>query len=182
VGARPDSRVVCQHAGVAIVVAGPEDLLARVGDPLGTSGWHVVTQDEVDHFAAGTGNRAPIHVDPEFAKQTPFGTTIAFGIQILAMATMLLNDLWELRNVVNGADYGANRVRYPTPVRVGSRVRLHARLADATAVEASGVRATLELEFEVEGTARPACVAEIVFVYWFSEPSDGDAVARDKER
>jgi acyl dehydratase len=123
---------------MAIVVAGPQDLLARVGDPLGTSAWHLVTQEAVDHFAAGTGNRAPIHVDPEFAKRTPLGTTIAFGIQILAMATMLLNDLWELRNVVNGADYGANRVRYPTAVRVGSRVRLHARLADATAVEAQG--------------------------------------------
>jgi acyl dehydratase len=167
---------------MAIVVAGPQDLLARVGDPLGTSAWHPITQEAVDHFAAGTGNRAPIHVDPEFAKATPFGTTIAFGIQILAMATMLLNDVWELRNVVNGADYGANRVRYPSPVRVGSRVRLHARLADATAVEGAGVRTTLELEFEVEGATRPACVAEIVFVYWFSEPGDGNAVAREKER
>ena len=166
---------------MAIVVAGPQDLLARVGDPLGTSAWHLLTQEAVDHLAAGTGNRAPIHVDPEFAKRTPLGTTIAFGIQILAMATMLLNDLWELRNVVNGADYGANRVRYPTAVRVGSRVRLHARLADATAVEAQGVRTTLELEFEVEGATRPACVAEIMFVYWFSEPSDGAAVARDTE-
>jgi acyl dehydratase len=167
---------------VVIVVADPQDLLARVGDPLGTSAWHVVTQADVDHFAAGTGNQAPIHVDPAFGKRSPFGATIAFGIQILAMATMLLNDVWELRNVVDGADYGANRVRYPTPVRVGSRVRLHARLGDATAVEASGVRTTLELEFEVEGSARPACVAEIVFVYWFSEPGDGDAVTRDKER
>jgi acyl dehydratase len=166
---------------MAIVVAGPEDLLTRVGDPLGTSAWHRVTQEAVDQFAAATGNRAPIHVDPEFAKGTPFGTTIAFGIQILAMATFLLSDGWELRNVVNGADYGANRVRYPAPVRVGSRVRLHARLVDATAVEAAGVRTTLGLEFEVEAGTRPACVAEIVFVYWFSEPG-GDAVVRDKER
>ncbi len=164
-----------------LVVAGPEDLLGRVGDSLGTSAWHEVTQDAVNHFAAGTGNRAPIHVDPDFAKRTPFGTTIAFGIQILAMATMLLNDVWDLRNVVNGADYGANKVRYPTTVRVGSRVRLHARLADATAVDPAGVRTTLALEFELEGDARPACVAEIVFVYWFDEPRVGDAAARDKE-
>ncbi|HLQ22663.1 MAG TPA: MaoC family dehydratase [Gemmatimonadales bacterium] len=151
-----------------IVVAAPEDLLTRIGQPLGVSEWHPVTQPEVDHFAAGTGNRAPIHVDPEFARGTPLGTTIAFGVQILAMATMLLGDVWELRNLVNGADYGANRVRYPAPVPVGARIRLHATLGAAEPVEDRGVRATLDLVFELEGSDRPACVAQIVFVYWFS--------------
>lgn len=149
----------------------PEDLLARAGEPLGVSSWHTVTQEEVDHFANGTGNRAPIHTDPEFARHSPFGATIAFGIQILAMATMLLGDLWELRNVVGGADYGANKVRYPSPVTVGSHIRLHAVLAAAEPVGDDGVRATLDLEFEVEGTPRPACVAQILFVYWFAAPT-----------
>jgi len=153
---------------VPIVIARPSDLLERAGSSLGTGEWHTVTQGEVNHFAEGTGNRAPIHTDPEFASQTPFGTTIAFGIQILAMATMLLGDLWELRNVVNGADYGANKVRYPAPVTVGSRVRLHAGLADATPVGDDAVRVTLDLEFEIEGGDRPACVAQIVFVFWFT--------------
>jgi len=153
---------------VAIVIEAPADLLTRSGQPLGTSDWHVVTQAAVDHFAEGTGNRAPIHTDPAFAATTPFGGTIAFGIQVLAMATFLLGDVWELRNVVGGADYGANKVRYPAPVKVGERIRLHAGLADATAVGDDGVRATLDLEFEVEGGDRPACVAQIVFVYWFA--------------
>ncbi len=153
-----------------IVVERPADLLERSGQPLGTSEWHTVTQAEVNHFAEGTGNRAPIHTDPEFAASTPLGTTIAFGIQILAMATFLLSDVWELRNVVNGADYGANKVRYPAPVPVGSRVRLRAGLAEATPVGDDAVRATLDLEFEVEGGDRPGCVAQIVFVYWFAAP------------
>jgi acyl dehydratase len=155
---------------VPIVVASPEDLISRVGLSLGVSDWHRVSQDEIDHFAAGSGNRAAIHVDPEFARQTPLGTTIAFGIQILAMATMLLSDIWELRGVVKGADAGANRVRYPAPVPVGSRVRLRAAIAAAEPVDDRGVRATLDLVFEVEGSDRPACVAQIVFVYWFASP------------
>jgi acyl dehydratase len=155
---------------VPIVVAAADDLLRRAGQPLGVSDWHRVSQDEIDHFAAGSGNRAAIHVDPEFARQTPLGTTIAFGIQILAMATMLLSDIWVLRGVVNGADYGANRVRYPAAVPVGSRVRLRAAIAAAEPVDDGGVRTTLDLVFEVEGGDRPACVAQIVFVYWFASP------------
>jgi acyl dehydratase len=155
---------------VPIVITSPDDLVTRVGLPLGVSGWHRVSQDEIDHFAAGSGNRAAIHVDPEFARQTPLGTTIAFGIQILAMATMLLSDIWELHNVVNGADYGANRVRYPAAVPAGSRVRLRAAIGGAEPVDDGGVRTTLDLVFELEGGDRPACVAQIVFVYWFVPP------------
>jgi acyl dehydratase len=155
---------------VTVVVASPDDVLRHVGRPLGVSDWHRVSQDEIDHFAAGSGNRAAIHLDPEFARQTPLGTTIAFGIQILAMATMLLSDIWELRNVVNGADYGTNRVRYPVAVPVGSRVRLRAAIGAAEPVDDGGVRVTLDLVFELEGSDRPACVAQIVFVYWFASP------------
>jgi acyl dehydratase len=164
---------VCDDARVPIVVAAPEDLVARVGQPLGVSGWHVITQDEVDHFAAGSGNRAPIHVDPEFARQTPLGTTIAFGVQVLAMATMLLGDVWELRNVADGANDGANRVRYPAAVPVGARIRLRAALDAAERVDEAGVRATLDVVFELENRDRPACVAQIVFVYWFAPPVRG---------
>lgn len=151
-----------------VVLRATSDLLALDGKPLGSSAWHEVTQAEVDHFAEATGNRAPIHTDPEFAKTTPLGGTIAFGIQVLAMATTLLSDIWELRGVVDGVDYGANRVRYPAPVRVGGRVRLHANVTKAEPSGDNGVRATLDLTFEVEGSDRPACVAEIVFVYFFA--------------
>lgn len=151
----------------AIVIAQPEDLLGRVGEHLGWSEWHTVTQAEIDHFAEATGNRAPIHVDPEYAKATPYGGTIAFGMQIQAMATMLLSDLWELR-VSGGADVGSNKVRHLAPVVAGARVRLGAVIAAAEEV-ASGVRTTLDLTFEIEGSERPACVAQIVYIYGFGD-------------
>ncbi len=141
------------------------DFTSRVGEHLGWSDWHVVTQAEVDHFAEATGNRAPIHTDPEFAKLTPYGSTIAFGIQILAMATMLLGDIWELR-ITNGVDAGANKVRHLAPVPVGKAVRCGLRIADAELLADGGVRVTKDLTFEVEGSERPACVAEVVFLYW----------------
>jgi acyl dehydratase len=165
-----------RHGSIAhmpIVVSEVTDLTSRVGQHLGWSDWHVVSQTDVDHFAAATGNTAPIHTDPAFASATPYGGTIAFGIQVLAMATMLLADIWELR-ATNGVDVGANRVRHLAPVPTGSAVRLGATIVAAEDVPTEqspdatpGVRVTLGLTFEVEGSERPACVAEIVFVYWF---------------
>ena len=95
-----------------------------------------MSQTEIDHFAEATGNRAPIHVDPEYAKHTPYGRTIAFGMQIQAMTTMLLSDIWELR-VTGGVDVGSNKVRHLAPVVAGARVRLGAVIAAAEEV-ASG--------------------------------------------
>jgi acyl dehydratase len=157
-----------------IVISQPEDLLGRVGEHLGWSEWHTVTQAEIDHFAEATGNRAPIHVDPEYAKQTSYGRTIAFGMQIQAMTTMLLSDLWELR-VNGGVDVGSNKVRHLAPVVEGARVRLGAVIAEAEQV-ASGVRTTLDLTFEVDDNERPACVAQIVYIYGFA--NDAGARAR----
>jgi acyl dehydratase len=151
------------------VIGTKADLLALDGQELGTSEWHEVTQVHVDHFAEATGNKAPIHTDPEYAAATPLGGTLAFGIQILAMATYLLSDIWELRGVVGGADLGTNRVRHLSPVRTGQRVRLLAKIAKAEPSGDRGVRVTFDLAFEVEGGERPACVAEIVFVYELAE-------------
>ncbi len=148
-----------------IVIERPADLLDRVGTHLGWSDWHPIEQADIDAFAAATGNQAPIHTDPEFAKSTPYGGTIAFGIQVLAMATFLMSDIWELR-VAGGVDVGSNRVRHLSPVLAGGRVRVGVELAEAEPLD-SGVRATLDLTFEVEGSERPACVAQIVFVYYF---------------
>lgn len=148
-----------------IVIERPEDLTGRVGQHLGWSEWHTISQTEIDHFAEATGNRAPIHTDPAFASRTPYGGTIAFGIQVLAMATMLLSDIWDLR-VTGGVDVGSNKVRHLSPVPAGSRVRVGAEIAAADEID-SGVRVTLDLTFEAEGAPRPACVAQIVFVYSF---------------
>lgn len=148
-----------------IIVAKPADLLDRVGEHLGWSEWHTVTQAEIDHFAEATGNRAPIHTDPEYARGTSYGGTIAFGMQIQAMATMLLSDLWELR-VAGGADLGSNKVRHLAPVIAGASVRLGAVITAAEETK-GGVRTTLDLTFEIEGSERPACVAQIVYTYAF---------------
>jgi acyl dehydratase len=148
-----------------IVIEQPADLTGRVGQHLGWSDWHTISQAEIDHFAEATGNRAPIHTDPEFASRTPYGGTIAFGIQVLAMATLLLSDIWDLR-VTGGVDVGSNKVRHLSPVLAGSRVRVGAEIAAADQID-SGVRVTLDLTFEAEGAPRPACVAQIVFVYSF---------------
>lgn len=148
-----------------IVIEQPADLTGRVGQHLGWSDWHTISQAEIDHFAEATGNRAPIHTDPEFASRTPYGGTIAFGIQVLAMATLLLSDIWDLR-VTGGVDVGSNKVRHLSPVLAGSRVRVGAEIAAADHID-SGVRVTLDLTFEAEGAPRPACVAQIVFVYTF---------------
>lgn len=150
-----------------IVIARPSDLTERVGQHLGWSEWHTVTQAEIDHFAEATGNRAPIHTDPEYAAKTPYGGTIAFGMQIQAMTTLLLSDLWELR-VAGGADAGSNKVRHLAPVMAGGRVRVSAVIAAAEETKA-GVRTTMDLTFEVEGSERPACVAQVVYVYSFNE-------------
>jgi acyl dehydratase len=148
-----------------IVIEKPEDLLDRVGTHLGWSEWHTITQADIDAFARATGNTAPIHTDPEFARTTPYGGTIAFGIQVLAMATFLMSDVWELR-VTGGVDVGSNRVRHLAPVLADGRVRVGVELAEAVPLD-TGVRATLDLTFEVEGSERPACVAQIVFIYSF---------------
>ena len=124
------ARAAVSAWAMPITIERPADLLERAGQPIGVSGWHTVTQAEVDHFAEGTGNRAPIHTDPAFAATTRSARRSRSASRSWHMATFLLSDLWELRNVVNGADYGANKVRYPAAVKTGSRVRLHAGLAE----------------------------------------------------
>jgi acyl dehydratase len=150
------------------VVSSVQEMLDLVGTPIGPSAWHAISQDHIDRFAEATGNPAANHVDPEWAARTPMGVTIAFGIQVLAMTTLLLGDLWELRGVVNGADCGSNRVRHLAPVPVDGRVRLRATIASAEPVDTGGVRVVTNLEFETEGGTRPVCVAQVVHLFWFA--------------
>ncbi len=162
------------------VLASVDDVLSAVGTPLGTSGWHRITQRAIDAFAEGTGNFAPNHTDPEYAARTPLRVTIAFGMQILAMATLVLADLWELRNVTSGADYGCNRVRHLAPVPVDSRVRATATIAAAEPVGEDAVRLITDLEFEVEGGTRPVCVAQVVNVLHFAPACEGRVPGRGR--
>lgn len=142
-----------------------DDLAGLAGERLGVSRWHTVTQEQVDLFADATGDHQWIHVDPERARSGPFGTTIAHGYLTLSLGPMLLWDIVEVTGASQVVNYGAGKVRFPSPVPVGSRLRLTVDLAAVEEFD-GGVEATLGLKFDVEGVDKPACVAEIIFRYY----------------
>src|SRR5437764_4486557 len=131
-------------------IKGADELKSRVGDHLGYSDWHEVTQEQVNQFADATGDHQWIHVDPERAKDGPFGTTIAHGYLTMSLAPMLLSEVWRVEGMKMGLNYGINKLRFPSPVPVGSKVRVGAQLAGVEDVGGGGVQATLALTFEIE--------------------------------
>jgi len=146
-------------------VVGPEELAAKVGSHLGYSGWHTVTQEQVDLFAEVTGDRQWIHVDAERAKSGPFGTTVAHGYLTLSLLLPLLDEILEVKGPRFIVNYGIDRLRFPAPVPVGSRLRLGATLASLDAFD-GGNQAQLNCVFEVDGSTKPSCVADVVFRYY----------------
>jgi acyl dehydratase len=140
-------------------ITGLDELNAAEGEVLGTSDWHDVTQEAIDAFADVTGDHQWIHVDVERAKDTPYGGTIAHGYYTLSLAPMFTAQVLSLEGFAFAINYGLNKVRFPAPVPVGSRVRATVRLAALEPI-AGGAQMTLELTFEVEGGGKPACVAE----------------------
>jgi len=139
-------------------------LESLAGQHLGYSPWHDVTQEQVDLFADATGDHQWIHVDVERAKAGPFGAPIAHGYLTLSLAPVLLHEVFEVAGTTLSVNYGINKLRFPAPVPVGSKVRAGVELAGVEQVS-GGVQATLAVTFEVEGAAKPACVAEILFRY-----------------
>ena len=146
-------------------VNGIEGLRALIGTPLDPSEWHLVTQEQVNQFADATGDHQWIHVDPERAKAGPFGGPIAHGYLTLSLASYLLPKVWRVEGFAMGVNYGLNKLRFPSPVPVGGRVRLNATLTDLKEVT-GGVEATVDMSFEVEGKDKPACVAQAVYRYY----------------
>jgi acyl dehydratase len=140
-------------------ITGLDELKGSVGETLGTSEWHEVTQETIDAFADVTGDHQWIHVDPERAKDTPFGGTIAHGYYTLSLAPMFMDQVMSLEGFAFAINYGLDKVRFPAPVPVGSRVRATARLAALDEIP-GGAQITVELTFEVEGGGKPACVAQ----------------------
>ncbi|HET8991223.1 MAG TPA: MaoC family dehydratase [Acidimicrobiales bacterium] len=136
-----------------------DELAAHVGEHLGYCDYRTVTQDQVDRFADATGDHQWIHVDPERAAAGPFGGTIAHGYLTLSLIPVLVGSLLRVSGVSMGVNYGSNRVRFTSPVRVGSDVRAGATLASVEEVP-GGVQVALEVTVEVRGQAKPACVAE----------------------
>ena len=146
-------------------ITGLDELNQAQGEELGVSDWHRITQADIDAFADVTGDHQWIHVDPERAKDTPFGGTIAHGYYTLSLAPRFTEQVMKLEGFAMAINYGLNRVRFPSPVPVDSSVRMRARLAELSEIPGGG-QMILELTFEREGGEKPVCVAEsVVRVY-----------------
>ncbi len=139
----------------------PNALLAAVGTDLGASEWITIEQDRIDAFADATGDYQWIHVDPVKAAEGPFGAPIAHGYLTLSLTNQFLPEIVRVDNVSMGINYGVNKVRFPQPVVVGSKVRGTAVLADAQEIN-GGVQATITITVEIEGADKPACIVESV--------------------
>ncbi|MEW1655411.1 MULTISPECIES: MaoC family dehydratase [unclassified Streptomyces] len=143
-----------------------EELRAAVGEELGPSDWLTVDQARIDLFAQATGDHQWIHVDREKAAAGPFGTTIAHGYLTLSLLPVLVPQLLRVDNVTMGINYGTDKVRFPAPVPVGSRLRARGRIAEVTEVP-GGVQLTTVVTVEREGGEKPVCVAESVSRFHF---------------
>lgn len=148
-------------------ISGIEELKSLVGKPLGASDWIDVTQERIDAFAKGTDDYQWIHCDAERAKQeSPYGSTVAHGFLTLSLCTALMQNMFTIEGVKMILNYGLDRVRFPFPVRVGSRVRMVSELMELSE-NRSGWLAKCKHVFEVEGSSRPACVAEMLVRLFF---------------
>lgn len=143
------------------IFASPADLLGKEGTPLGASEWLQIDQHRIDLFADATGDHQWIHVDPERAAEGPFGSTIAHGYLTLSLANLFLPQLMTVENVSMGVNYGCEKVRFPAPVPVGSRIRGAGEIISAEEVK-GGVQVVVRVTIEIEGGDRPACVIDTI--------------------
>ncbi|WP_262057550.1 MaoC family dehydratase [Streptomyces sp. STR69] len=144
---------------MSITVNGLDELKKLAGSDLGTSEWIEVTQERIDTFADATGDHQWIHVDPEKAAAGPFGAPIAHGYLTLSLFIPLFTELLDVEGVSTKVNYGLNKVRFPSPVKVGSRIRLAARLASVEDVP-GGVQIAVDGTIEIEGGPKPAAVVQ----------------------
>jgi acyl dehydratase len=142
---------------------GIEELQQAVGTHLGYSDWHTITQQQIDTFAEATGDHQWIHTDPERAKNGPFGGTIAHGYLTLSLVPKLVWQIYTVEGLRMAVNYGSNKVRFPSPVPVDSKVRAGVELVSLTP-GAGGYQLTAKVTIEREGGDKPACVAETVSV------------------
>jgi acyl dehydratase len=144
---------------MATTITGMDELKASVGQELGVSDWHEVTQEAIDEFAEVTGDHQWIHIDVERAKESPFGGTIAHGYYTLSLAPMFSEQILKLDGFAFGVNYGLNKVRFPAPMPVGANVRMRGELTEVIDIP-GGAQVLMTLTFEREGGDKPVCVAE----------------------
>jgi acyl dehydratase len=145
------------------VFNGIADLEQGVGTHLGYSEWHTVDQDQIDAFAAATGDHQWIHVDPAKAAEGPFGSTVAHGFLTLSLVPMLTWQVYQVEGVKMAVNYGADKLRFPAPVPVGSRVRAAVELTSVTPNKL-GYQVATRVTIELDGSDKPACVADMLAV------------------
>ena len=146
---------------MATVFKTPADLKSAVGQHLGYSEWLTITQERINQFADATGDHQWIHVDPVRAKGGPFGACIAHGYLTLSLVNLFLPQIVEVRGIRMGVNYGVDKVRFPTPVRVGARIRGGGELINVEEVK-GGVQATIRVTVDIEGSERPGCVVDTI--------------------
>jgi acyl dehydratase len=146
-------------------INGIEEMKTLVGEHLGYSPYVEVTQEQVNTFAEATGDHQWIHVDVERAEAGPFGGPIAHGYLTLSLGPRLSPQIFTVSGVSMGVNYGCGKVRFPSPVPVGSKLRLGVTLVGIEEI-AGGAQVTQEFVFEIEGASKPSCVAEVIFRYY----------------
>jgi acyl dehydratase len=151
---------------MSTIFQSPAELHASVGKHLGHSAWMEITQERVNGFADATDDHQWIHVDPERAKQGPFGAPIAHGYLTLSLVNRFLPEIVEVRGIAMGVNYGADRIRFPAPVKVGARIRGGAELVEVEDTKDGAVQAKIRVTVEIEGGERPACVVDTISRYY----------------
>lgn len=147
-------------------VHGIEELKALAGKDLGSSDWLKVTQERIDTFADATGDHQWIHVDEEAAADGPFGTTIAHGYLTLSLVIPLFTRLLRIEGVSMSVNYGLNKVRFPSPVPVGSQIRLTGKAGAVTEITGGGVQMELDFTVERDGSDKPACAGQALYRHY----------------
>ncbi len=148
-------------------VSSIDELNTLSGQHLGWSDWHVIDQEQVNLFADATGDHQWIHVDPERAATGPFGSTIAHGYLTLSIIPAILHEVVRVEGFTFGVNYGCNKVRFPSPVKVGSKLRLGAAVGSVERVGEDGAQVVLDITVETEGSDKPSCVAQVVYRYYW---------------
>ena len=152
---------------MATIIDGIDGLKAKVGEHLGHSEWLEITQDQVNLFADATGDHQWIHVDVERAKaESPFGGPIAHGYLTLSLIPVAMPQIMQVTGIAMGVNYGANKVRFLSPVKVGANLRLGAELTEVEELPGNGAQVYMTFTFEIEGSDKPAAVADIIFRYY----------------
>ena len=144
-------------------------VLAAVGSDLGTTDWVLIDQQRINTFAEATGDHQWIHVDPERAKDGPFGACVAHGYLTLSLANLFLPQLLSYQRLKMGVNYGCDKVRFPAPVKVNARIRGRGEVVAAEPVKGDGVQVTVRISVEIDGSDKPGCVVDTISRLYFDE-------------